>query len=50
MLPGLIRIIEAMITVGVRHELKLFVVFYKLIDQHFCILVMHIVVSCSVDV
>jgi len=39
-----------MAPVGVRHELELLVVLDQLILQQFCILVMHVVIACSVDI
>jgi hypothetical protein len=39
-----------MASVGVRHELELLVVLDQFILQHFCILVMHIVIARSVYV
>ena len=41
---------NAMAPVGVRHELELFVVFDQLILQQFGILVVHVVITCSVDI
>lgn len=41
---------DAMAPVGIRHELELLVVLDQLILQQFCILVMHVVIACSVDV
>jgi hypothetical protein len=41
---------DAVAPVGIRHELELLVVFDQFILQHFSILVMHIVITCSMDV
>jgi hypothetical protein len=41
---------NTMAPVGIRHELELLVVFDQFILQQFCILVMHIVITCSMDV
>ena len=41
---------NAMAPVGVRHELELLVVLDQFILQQFCVLVMHIVIACSMDV
>jgi hypothetical protein len=35
--------------IGIGHHGKGLIVFDQLIDKHFCILVMDIVVSCAVD-
>jgi hypothetical protein len=47
---GAFSLRNAMASVGIRHELELLVVLDQFILQHFCILVMHIVIACAVDV
>ena len=41
---------DAVASVGIRHELKLLVVFDQFILQQFSILIMHIVIPSSMDV
>jgi hypothetical protein len=49
-LGGSLPFTDAVTPVWVCHELKLFVVFNQFIQQHISILVMHVVVSCTMDV
>ena len=48
--PGAFTFPNAMSTVWIGHELKLLIVFYHLVQKHFTIVVVNIVIPGAVDI
>ena len=47
---GALSFINVMRPVGISHKLELLIVFDKLIDQHFSILVVYIIITCAMNI